>query len=165
MYGCRGPVMRLDDRETFYELLAGAKELAKKHRAYVIKLDPDVPSSDTAFAALLREAGFRAKEGGKNFEAIQPRYVFRLNVENKTEEDLLAGFHQKWRYNIRLAERKGVTVKICGKEMVPDFARLMRLPPAVIDGSIRVSFSRDNTPDDVEALRDALITAEKTLKG
>ena len=41
----------------------------------------------------------------------------------------------------------------------------MRLPPAVIDGSIRVSFSRDNTPDDVEALRDALITAEKALKG
>ena len=135
MYGCRGPVMRLDDRETFYELLAGAKELAKKHRAYVIKLDPDVPSSDTAFAALLREAGFRAKEGGKNFEAIQPRYVFRLNVENKTEEDLLAGFHQKWRYNIRLAERKGVTVKICGKEMVPDFARLM-LTTGVRDGFV-----------------------------
>ena len=30
MYGCRGPVCDLDDRETFSELLAGAKELAKR---------------------------------------------------------------------------------------------------------------------------------------
>ena len=143
--------MRLDDRETFAELLAGAKELAKKHRAYVIKLDPDVPSSDTAFAGMMRSFGFRAKEGGKNFEAIQPRYVFRLNVEGKTEDELLAGFHQKWRYNIRLAERKGVTVKICGKEMVPDFARLMvvvsraETPTTVTSGSFSAASTNFST--------------------
>ena len=114
MYGCRGPVCDLDDRETFAQLLEGAKALAKKYKSYVIKLDPDVPSSNTAFAALMQSFGFRCKEGGKNFEAIQPRYVFRLNVEGKTEDELMAAFHQKWRYNIRLAERKGVSVKICG---------------------------------------------------
>ena len=86
MYGCRGPVCDLDDRETFAQLLEGAKELAKKYKSYVIKLDPDVPSSNTAFAALMQSFGFRCKEGGKNFEAIQPRYVFRLNVEGKTED-------------------------------------------------------------------------------
>ena len=122
LYGCRGPVCDLRDRETFAELLEGAKALAKQQKAYVIKIDPDVPSSDTAFAEMMRSFGFRCKEGGKNFEAIQPRYVFRLNVEGKTEDELMASFHQKWRYNIRLAERKGVTVKICGKEMVPAFA-------------------------------------------
>ena len=118
LYGCRGPVCDLRDRETFAELLEGAKALAKQQKAYVIKIDPDVPSSDTAFAEMMRSFGFRCKEGGKNFEAIQPRYVFRLNVEGKTEDELMAAFHQKWRYNIRLAERKGVSVKICGKEMV-----------------------------------------------
>ena len=88
MYGCRGPVCDLDDRETFAQLLDGAKALAKKYKSYVIKIDPDVPSSNTAFSAMLQSFGFRAKEGGKNFEAIQPRYVFRLNVEGKTEEEL-----------------------------------------------------------------------------
>ena len=116
MYGCRGPV-------------------AKKYKSYVIKIDPDVPSSNTAFSSMLQSFGFKAKEGGKNFEAIQPRYVFRLNVEGKTEEELLANFHQKWRYNIRLAERKGVTVRICGKEMVPAFADLM-LTTGVRDGFV-----------------------------
>ena len=135
MYGCRGPVCDLDDRETFSQLLDGAKVLAKKYKSYVIKIDPDVPSSNTAFSSMLQSFGFRAKEGGKNFEAIQPRYVFRLNVEGKTEEELLANFHQKWRYNIRLAERKGVTVRICGKEMVPAFSDLM-LTTSVRDGFV-----------------------------
>ena len=135
MYGCRGPVCDLDDRETFSQLLDGAKVLAKKYKSYVIKIDPDVPSNNTAFSSMLQSFGFRAKEGGKNFEAIQPRYVFRLNVEGKTEEELLANFHQKWRYNIRLAERKGVTVRICGKEMVPAFSDLM-LTTGVRDGFV-----------------------------
>ena len=135
MYGCRGPVCDLDDRETFSQLLDGAKVLAKKYKSYVIKIDPDVPSSNTAFSSMLQSFGFRAKEGGKNFEAIQPRYVFRLNVEGKTEEELLANFHQKWRYNIRLAERKGVTVRICGKEMVPAVSDLM-LTTGVRDGFV-----------------------------
>ena len=135
MYGCRGPVCDLDDRETFSQLLDGAKALAKKYKSYVIKIDPDVPSSNTAFSSMLQSFGIRAKEGGKNFEAIQPRYVFRLNVEGKTEEELLANFHQKWRYNIRLAERKGVTVRVCGKEMVPAFSDLM-LTTGVRDGFV-----------------------------
>ncbi len=135
MYGCRGPVCDLDDRETLAELLEGAKELAKKHRAYVIKIDPDVPSSETGFAEMLRSFGFRSKEGGKNFEAINPRYVFRLNVDGKSEEDLMAGFHQKWRYNIRLAQRKGVTVRVCGQEMIPAFSDLM-LTTGVRDGFV-----------------------------
>ena len=149
MYGCRGPVCDLDDRETFSQLLDGAKVLAKKYKSYVIKIDPDVPSSNTAFSSMLQSFGFRAKEGGKNFEAIQPRYVFRLNVEGKTEEELLANFHQKWRYNIRLAERKGVTVRICGKEMVPAFSDLM-LTTGVRDGCVT------RKPEDFAAMLDNL---------
>ena len=135
MYACRGPVCDLDARETFGQLLEGAKALAKEHQTYVNKIDPHEPSADTDFAGMLRSFGFQSKEGGKNFEAIQPRYVFRLNVEGKSEEEVQAGFHQKWRYNIRVALKKGVEVKICGKEMVPAFADLM-LTTGVRDGFV-----------------------------
>ena len=135
MYGNRAPVCDLNDRETLYDLLDGVKALAKEYKSYVIKIDPDVPSSNEEFTKYLTDYGFRIKDGGANFEAIQPKYVFRLNVEGKTEEELLAGFHQKWRYNIRLAERKGVEVRICGKEMVPAFADLM-LTTGVRDGFV-----------------------------
>lgn len=125
LYACRGPVCDLDDRETFTELMSAAKELAKQEKAYVIKIDPDVPSSNTEFAKLLTDCGFVTRDTGKNFEAIQPKYVFRLYLNGRSEEEILASFHQKWRYNIRLAEKKGVEIRLCGKEMVPDFARIM----------------------------------------
>lgn len=125
MYACRGPVCDLDDRATFGELMAAARILAKEEKAYVIKIDPDVPSGNTEFAKLLTDFGFRTRDTGKNFEAIQPKYVFRLYLNGRSEEELMASFHQKWRYNIRLAVKKGVEVRLCGKEMVPDFARIM----------------------------------------
>ena len=133
MYACRGPVCDLDDRETFAELIAAAKELAKEVKAYVIKIDPDVPSDHEGFRRILEAEGFRTKDDGKNFEAIQPKYVFRLYLNGRSEEELLASFHQKTRYNIRVALKKGVEVRICGKEMVPDFARIM-LETGVRDG-------------------------------
>ena len=39
----------------------------------------------------------------------------------------------------------------------------MGLPPAEIDSALRVSFGRDNTPDEVEALADALADAVAEL--
>ena len=125
MYACRGPVCDLDDRETFAELIEASKKLAKAEKAYVIKMDPDVPSSDTAFAKMLEDFGFRTRDTGKNFEAIQPKYVFRLYLNGRSEEEVMADFHQKWRYNIRLAVKKGVEIRLCGKEMIPEFTRIM----------------------------------------
>ena len=135
MYGCRAPVCDLDDRQTIQDLIEGARALAKEYRSYVVKIDPDVPSSNQEFASILKEIGFRCKEGGKNFEAIQPRYVFRLNIEGKTEEEVMAQFHQKTRYNIRVAVKKGVEVRICGKEMVPEFSKIM-LETGIRDGFV-----------------------------
>ena len=37
----------------------------------------------------------------------------------------MAGFKQKWRYNIRLATRKGVTIKEGTKEDLKDFHKIM----------------------------------------
>ncbi len=125
LYACRGPVCDLDDRETFAQLMEGARALAKTYHGYVIKIDPDVPSENQTFQAMLESFGFRCMQEGKNFEGIQPRFVFRLRLAGRTQEEMLASFSQKTRYNIRLAGRKGVEVRICGQEMVPDFTRIM----------------------------------------
>ena len=135
MYASRGPVCDIDDYATMDELFARAKELAKEFKVYVIKIDPDIPSSETAFTDYMKRSGFIIKSGGEKFEAIQPRYVFRLYLNGRSEEELLASFHQKTRYNIRLAIRKGVQVEICGKEMIPEFGRLM-LTTGVRDGFV-----------------------------
>jgi lipid II:glycine glycyltransferase (peptidoglycan interpeptide bridge formation enzyme) len=76
----------------------------------------DLPptSEDPLAAALadrLRRAGWRRSgddEGG--FGAGQPRHVYQLPLEGRSTEDLLAGFNQQWRRNVRKAEKAGVKV-------------------------------------------------------
>ncbi|NLT57541.1 MAG: peptidoglycan bridge formation glycyltransferase FemA/FemB family protein [Clostridiales bacterium] len=125
LYSPRGPVCDIDDAETLSALMEGAKALARQRRGFSLKLDPDVTSDQTAFVDRMRSMGFTLHAEGKNFEGIQPRYVFRLPVAGRTEEELMAGFHEKWRYNIRLAARKGVTVRVVGREYLPAFHELM----------------------------------------
>ncbi|MGI6577023.1 MAG: lipid II:glycine glycyltransferase FemX [Eubacteriales bacterium] len=125
MYCCRGPVCDLDDYDTILDLIEGAKTLAKSFRSYCIKLDPDILSHRADIRDLLLSVGFRLLDSAKNFEGIQPRYVFRLDVEGKTEEEMLMFFSSKTRYNIRLAMRKGVEVKLVNEEGLDDFSELM----------------------------------------
>lgn len=87
--------------------MEGARALAKQYHGYVIKIDPDVPCQNTRFREMLESFGFRLMQEGKNFEGIQPKFVFRMNVAGKTEEEMLASFTQKHRYNIRLAMKRG----------------------------------------------------------
>ena len=135
MYGGRAPVCDITDRETLKELTEGLKTLAKKYRSYAIKLDPDVKADNGQFIADMKALGYSLTADGKNFEGIQPRFVFRLYPEGRTDEELLASFHTKTRYNIRLAQRKGVEVKLCGKEYVEEFSRIM-LETGVRDGFV-----------------------------
>ena len=58
-------------------------------------MDPAVLSSDTAFADIMRGEGFRISEGSKNFEGVQPRYVFRIDMAGRGEDELMASFQQK----------------------------------------------------------------------
>lgn len=125
LYICRGPVCDLTDRATLEELIRGAKELAKQHNGYVIKIDPYVSITNTEFPKELERLGFVCKSAGKNFEGIQPRFVMHLDVEGKTEEEVLASFTQSHRRKVRTGPKKGVEVRICGQEMIPEFTRIM----------------------------------------
>ena len=69
---------------------------------------------------------------------------------------------------INCLQDRGICVSAgsaCAKGHRSHVLDAMHLSPEVIDGAIRVSFSRDNTEADVEALVSALKEAKKTLKG
>jgi lipid II:glycine glycyltransferase (peptidoglycan interpeptide bridge formation enzyme) len=116
LYVPKGPVLDYHDKEVRRQVLARLEQLAKRERAIFIKIDPEVVRSwgledervsplGTAVTRDLRERGWRPSE-----EQIQFRNTVELPLE-ATEEQLLAAMKQKTRYNIRLAERKGVAVR------------------------------------------------------
>lgn len=125
MYSPRGPVCDSHDSATMKELLDKAKILAKKHRSYVLKFDPDIEKEDTAFEEIVKKLGCKVSGGLKPYEGIQPRFVFRLYIGNRSPEEIMQSFHHKTRYNIRLAQKRGVECKVGSREDLADFHKLI----------------------------------------
>jgi lipid II:glycine glycyltransferase (peptidoglycan interpeptide bridge formation enzyme) len=134
MYSPRGPVCDPHDEAVLRELLEKCRALAKKYRSYVLKMDPDIEIEDTQFEEIVKKLGFKVSRGLRNYEGIQPRFVFRLDLRGKTEEQIMADFHHKVRYNIRLAARKGVEVRVGTREDVAVFHRM------IVETGIRDNF-------------------------
>ncbi len=136
MYSSRGPVCDIHNMEILKQLTEGVKELAKKYKAIVFRMEPDIESSDEGFKNVMLDIGYQLKDDAKNFrEEIQPRYVFRLDTKNKTEEELFNNLHSKTRYNVRLAIKKGVQIKEGTREDLKDFHKIM-ITTGIRDGFI-----------------------------
>lgn len=126
MYSARGPICDIHNEKVLQELTNGLKELAKKYKAFVLKIEPDIKSDDEDFREIILKTGQKIKDDAKNFnEEINPRYVFRLDIKGKTEDEIFNNFHSKTRYNIRLATKKGVIIKEGTREDLKDFHKIM----------------------------------------
>lgn len=77
-------------------------DLAKSENAVFLKLEP--MAGDRIFGEELVKSGF-----AKSKKEFQPQKTTVLGLA-RSEDELLAGMHQKARYNIRVAEKQGVKV-------------------------------------------------------
>ena len=127
MYAPRGPVFDENDISTLSELTAAAETIARKERAYVFKADTDIAYGSTGFRDAMLSLGYRLLPESLDFDNIQPQFVARLYLNGRTEQEVMASFKNKTRYNIRLAQRKGVEVKVCGKEALDEFYPIMQV--------------------------------------
>ena len=126
MYSARGPVCDLYDEDIIKDLRDGADLLAKKYNAFVLRVEPDILKTDEKFRSIITKNGFKIKDDSKDFkDEIQPRFVFRLDLKGKDEDQIFKEFHQKTRYNIRLATKKGVEIREGSKEDLKDFHKIM----------------------------------------
>ena len=125
-YAPRGPVADIESEELCRALFEGASKVAKEHGAIFLKIDPDVVAGNQVFPEILKKCSFCKNETGLDFEGVQPAFVFRLDIR-PSEITLLQNMHSKWRYNIRLAGRKGVTVREAeNKEDLQTFYRILQ---------------------------------------
>ena len=113
-YAPRGPVCDPYDTQTIAALLREAVPVLKKHRAFLLRFDPETPYDDTLIDAY-RKMGLRcrARNCGMH-DQIQPRFNMFLPLQGKALEELMPSFGEKTRYNIRLATRRGITTRWAG---------------------------------------------------
>ncbi len=129
LYAPKGPLWPVDNLAVVEQVLADLEAYARRHRALFIKIDPDVPLGfggvdetpyppGLAAQSLLRRRGWRYAG-----QQIQFKNTVLLDL-TPSEADLLAAMKPKWRYNIRLAGRRGVSVRPGAEADLPAFFRL-----------------------------------------
>lgn len=124
LYAPRGPVLDTHDDAVVKAFCGFIRQEAKELGAVLVKIDPPVLADDARSRQNLQAAGFRLITAG-GFGGTQPKAVMQLDLD-KSEDELLQSFKPKWRYNIRLAEKKGVSVQLdCPKSDLPKFYRLL----------------------------------------
>jgi lipid II:glycine glycyltransferase (peptidoglycan interpeptide bridge formation enzyme) len=94
----KGPVGEASD-ELFHEI----DKVCQTNRAVFLKMEPN-EWEELGKAMDLKEKGWQPAN------TIQPRRTILLSLKD-SEEAILAGMKQKTRYNIHLAEKKGISVK------------------------------------------------------
>jgi peptidoglycan pentaglycine glycine transferase (the first glycine) len=108
MYTPKGPALDYENTVLLENVLAHLENTARQERALFVKIDPDV-RTDTAAGKAVVEA-LRRRGWCASREQIQFRNTVLLDLTASPDE-LLAAMKSKWRYNVRLAKRKGVTVR------------------------------------------------------
>ena len=105
LYAPRGPVVADPTSPALTALCTRAEQEARRLGAFMVKVEPNAPDGDTAWLEALARLGYH-----RNPFATHPRRSWVLDIR-PSEDELLAGMKEKWRYNIRLAGRKGVQVR------------------------------------------------------
>jgi len=118
-YCPRGPIFdefqisnfkfQMKDVESF--LFKEIKKIAKEENVIFLRFEPKSKIHDSLFSI-------------HNSIPLQPAKTLMLDL-NKSEEDLLKDMHQKTRYNIRLARKKGVEIVEGGIKDFNNFWELM----------------------------------------
>lgn len=113
IYCPRGPLAESPD--VFRELVQAMRKIGQETGAMYLKVDP----GKTAFPIPVETI-----PGASEGTTLQPRQTLLIDVARSPAE-LLAAMHQKTRYNIRLAEKRGVGVRWSEEDQ--DFEKFIQL--------------------------------------
>ena len=138
LYIPRGFTIDYTNEEALKTFTQELKLYAKEKKAIFIKIDPaiiynkedtfgnKIVEKNSTEKEILEKIGYKHLGFTKNFETMQPRYTFRIDM-NKSWEELENNFSKTTKQRIKKAEDFFVEVKIGDKEDIKTFYDLMML--------------------------------------
>jgi len=118
----KGPLVSpsaLDEPAT-QALLSALHTACRRQRAVFLKMEPDWEEA-TSTHGWLEAQGFVPSQ-----QTVQPRRTVLIDL-TQDEDAILAQMKAKTRYNIRLAQRKGISVRMGTVEDLPLFYELLKI--------------------------------------
>ncbi len=139
-YSPRGFVIDFYNKELLSEFVNEIKKFVKKHKGIFIKIDPDIiwrkenylgeevplDKDPKEIFETLKSLGFKHKGFTKNFETEQPRYTFRIDM-NQPYEEIEEKFSKTTKQRINKGESLGTKVRLGTIDDVKEFSHLMDL--------------------------------------
>ena len=134
----RGYVLDYNNLDILKEFTKDIKEYAKRYKAIFIKIDPDniyheednqgniIKDNNNDLVNKLKSLGYKHLGFTKNFETMQPRYTFRINMD-KPYEEIEDNFSKTTKQRIKKANELDVSVRIGDKNDINSFYNLMIL--------------------------------------
>lgn len=132
LYAPKGPLLDWTEEELRNRVLNDLQSFAKREGAIFLKMDPDVAlgtgvpaHEDDVVVKSGQSVMSEMKRRGWRYSSDQIQFKNTVLIDlNPSEEELLMRMKQKTRYNIRLAEKKGVVLRIGTPK---DFGMLYRM--------------------------------------
>ena len=120
LYAPKGPLLDWTNEPLRNRVLNDLQSFAKKQGAIFLKMDPDVvlgtgvPQSEEDVIENSGQAVIsELKRRGWEYASDQIQFKNTVLIDlNPTEEELLARMKPKTRYNVRLAEKKGISLRV-----------------------------------------------------
>ncbi len=139
-YSPRGFVIDFYNDELLSFFTKELIKYTKKHKSIFIKIDPDIIWSKTdcfdkkqeldkdpkIVFNNLKKIGFKHLGFTKNFETMQPRYTFRIDM-NKSLEEIEANFSKTTKQRIKKANSLNTKVRIGNEDDIKTFDNLMKI--------------------------------------
>ena len=124
LYAPRGFVLDYKKKELVRIMTKKIVDFAKTKKAIFIKIDPDIIK--TKFNYKNEEVGFKHQGFTKNFETMQPRYTFRINLEKNLDE-IEEHFSKTTKQRIAKSLKLDTEVTIGNQNDIKEFYHLMTL--------------------------------------
>ena len=138
-YSPRGFLIDYNDYELLKEFTNELKKYIKKEKGIFVKIDPYVEYQERDNNGQIVENGYNNKKAVENLKKIgykffgfntmqdtlQPRWMHVIEINGKTEEEVLKEMESKTRQILRKNEKSSIKTREITKEEIPIFKSIM----------------------------------------
>lgn len=138
-YSPRGFLIDYNDYELLKEFTNELKKYIKKEKGIFVKIDPYVEYQERDNNGQIVENGYNNKKAVENLkklgykffgfntmqDTLQPRWMHVIEINGKTEEEVLKEMESKTRQILRKNEKSSIKTREITKEEIPIFKSIM----------------------------------------
>lgn len=138
-YSPRGYLIDYKDENIIREFTLGIKEFVKNKNGFFIKIDPyfsyrqrDVDGNivengyiNDDVISSLKNNGYKHYGFNNDMSELQPRFIFVLPVDNKSQDDIWNDMSKQTKRHITHAINEGIIVEEVNASNIDDFANIM----------------------------------------